>query len=369
MSPSAAPLGSAALGSAAGGPGPAAAAGPRFRLPPGAEAHEPPEARGVPRDGVRLLVAGPSGVEHRVFRDLVDVLRPGDLVVINTSATLPAALDAVRGDGSGVLVHVSSGLPDGSWVVEVRRPANDGPVGDVRPGEVLAAPGASRLSVVAAYPDTSVRGGRLWRVEPRPRQDRVEYLGRHGRPIRYGYVRAPWPLEYLQNVYADTPGSAEMPSAGRPFSTELVGRLAARGVTFAPLLLHTGVSSQESHEPPLPEWFRVPADTARLASCARAAGHRVVAVGTTVVRALETVTDEAGRVHPREGRTDLVLGPHRGVRTVDAVVTGLHPPEASHLHLLEAVVGADLVASAYQDAVERGYRWHEFGDSMLLSSR
>jgi S-adenosylmethionine:tRNA ribosyltransferase-isomerase len=180
-------------------------------------------------------------------------------------------------------------------------------------------------------------------------------------------VREPWPLGYLQNVYADTPGSAEMPSAGRPFTHELLSRLMSRGVTFAPLVLHTGVSSPEAHEPPLPEWFSVPAGTATLVGCAKAAGHRVIAVGTTVVRALESVTDPAGRVHSGEGWTDLVLGPERPARTVDALVTGLHAPEASHLMLLEAVVGAGLVAAAYREAVGHRYLWHEFGDSMLLS--
>ncbi|MDQ4085185.1 MAG: S-adenosylmethionine:tRNA ribosyltransferase-isomerase, partial [Actinomycetota bacterium] len=217
-----------------------------------------------------------------------------------------------------------------------------------------------------AHPDPAAASSRLWRAAPTPPHRPTAYLPRHGHPIRYGYVRGRWPLSALQNVYADTPGSAEMPSAGRPFTHELLSRLMSRGVTFAPLVLHTGVSSPEAHEPPLPEWFSVPPGTAALVGCAKAAGHRVIAVGTTVVRALETVTDAAGRVHPGEGWTELVLGPGRPARTVDGLVTGLHAPEASHLLLLEAVVGADLVTAAYRAAVEAGYLWHEFGDSMLL---
>jgi S-adenosylmethionine:tRNA ribosyltransferase-isomerase len=314
-------------------------------------------------------VATPGAVEHRVFRELPDVLTAGDLVVVNTSATLPAALDVTRGDGTSGLLHVSGVLDDGTWVVEPRRPDNQGPAYDARAGERLRLPGRLRLVLEEPYPDADTDRTRLWRATSTPATTPVAYLPRHGRPIRYGYVRDPWPLRYLQNVYADTPGSAEMPSAGRPFTAELMARLTARGVTFAPLLLHTGVSSPEAHEPPLPERYAVPDSTAHLVSCAKAAGHRVIAVGTTVVRALETATDEAGRVHAGQGWTDLVLGPQRPARTVDGLVTGLHPPEASHLLLLEAVVGADLVARAYDEAVGRGYRWHEFGDSMLLSSR
>jgi S-adenosylmethionine:tRNA ribosyltransferase-isomerase len=339
----------------------------RFTLPPGGEADAPPEARGLARDGVRLLVATPARLEHRFFRDLPDVLAPGDLVVVNTSATLPAAVDVDRGNGDPGLLHVSAGLDDGDWVVEVRRADNTGPAGDVRTGERLRLPGRVALRIGAAYPDPHAEHSRLWRATPTPRRRTTAYLPRHGRPIRYGYVRERWPLRYLQNVYADAPGSAEMPSAGRPFTHELLSRLMSRGVTFAPLVLHTGVSSPESHEPPAPEWFSVPASTAALVACAKAAGHRVVAVGTTVVRALETVTDTAGRVHAGEGWTDLVLGPGHPARTVDGLVTGLHAPEASHLLLLEAVAGADLVAAAYREAVDRRYLWHEFGDSMLLA--
>jgi S-adenosylmethionine:tRNA ribosyltransferase-isomerase len=355
----------------------------RFTLPPGSDAEAPPEARGVARDGVRLLVGGPAGIEHRRFSDLTDVLEPGDLVVLNTSATLPAALDITRGDGAPGLLHVSGVLggdrdvdrhadrdgDDGDWVVEVRRTGNDGPALDVRPGETLGLPGRTTLTIGDAYPGTGDPHSRLWRATPAPFVLPVDYLPRHGHPIRYRYVRGRWPLSALQNVYADTPGSAEMPSAGRPFTLELLTRLTARGVTFAPLLLHTGVSSQESHEPPLPERYAVPANTARLVSCARAAGHRVIAVGTTVVRALETVTDDAGRIHAGAGWTDLVLGPDRTTRTVDGLITGLHPPEASHLLLLEAVVGPGVVDRAYREAVRRRYLWHEFGDSMLLTSR
>jgi S-adenosylmethionine:tRNA ribosyltransferase-isomerase len=275
----------------------------------------------------------------------------------------------VRSDGVATPVHVSTTLDDGTWVVEVRRPDNTGPDRGVEPGSVLLLPGGVRLHLVEAFP--AARGSRLWRARTDPPVGAAAHLARHGVPIRYGYLARPVPLPYLQNVYA-TPtdggqlGSAEMASAGRPFTEHLLVQLMARGVAVLPLVLHTGVSSPEAHEPPAPERFLVPAATARLVNATRAAGGRVVAVGTTVTRALETATGEDGVTRPAAGWTDLVLGPDRPARAVTGLVTGLHAPEASHLQLLVAVAGADLVDEAYRAAVAGHLRWHEFGDSMLF---
>ena len=341
-------------------------AGTKFALPPEREAARPPEARGLARDEVRLLVAETGGISHRTFRELPELLHPGDLLVVNLSATLPAAVDITR-RGLGATVHVSTQLDDGHWVIEVRRSDAKGPVDDLSVGEVLRLPGAQRLRVVAPHPEGQTR---LWRTAPMPVGSTVEYLARHGRPIRYPYVSGEWPLSAVQSVFASEPGSAEMPSAGRPFTEGLLVDLITRGVAVAPLVLHTGVSSQDANEPPQPEPFTVPAATARLVNSTRAAGRRVVAVGTTVVRALETAADRSGDVHATTGWTSLVLGPDRPARTVTGLVTGLHAPEASHLLLLEAVVGARLVSAAYDAATGiddgRGYLWHEFGDSSLF---
>lgn len=334
-----------------------------FALPRGSEAAEPPELRGLSRDGVRLLVARPTGVEHRRFSDLPDLLEPGDLVVVNTSATLPAALDVERAGRSAVL-HVSGVLDDGDWVVELRLP--DGPDLTARAGERLALPGGLGLRLRAAYPDASADRSRLWRARPSRKADVVAHLTAHGRPIGYRYLAAHYPLRDSQTVFAREPGSAEMPSAGRPFTADTVLRLVTRGVAVAPLLLHTGVSSPEAHEPPVPERYAVPAATARQVNSARAAGGRVVAVGTTVVRALETVAAADGTARAGRGWTDLVLSPDRPARVVTGLVTGLHAPEASHLLLLEAVVGPQLLRAAYEAAVARRYLWHEFGDSSLF---
>jgi S-adenosylmethionine:tRNA ribosyltransferase-isomerase len=330
-------------------------------------ATEPPEARGVARDGVRLLVARPTSVTHAVFADLPAFLEPGDLVVVNTSATLAAALDGKRrADSATVTVHFSTALPDGTWAIELRPgPRASGPLRDVVAGEhVDLCDGV--LRVVEAYPDERVTGSRLWRAEVDLPMDVPRYLARHGAPIAYDYVPGRWPLESYQTVFAREPGSAEMPSAARPFTGRLVADLVAAGVVLAPVRLHTGVSSLEKGERPLPEPFRVPAATARLVNLTRAAGGRVVAVGTTVTRALESVAGTDGVVAAGSGWTDLVLGPQRPARVVDGLITGWHEPGASHLLLLEAVAGHALVAAAYRGAAAHGYLWHEFGDSALL---
>jgi S-adenosylmethionine:tRNA ribosyltransferase-isomerase len=341
-------------------------AGLDFVVPAGAEATAPAERRGLSRDGVRMLVARGTDATHHVVADLPDVLAPGDLVVVNTSATLPAALDAARGDGRIQPLHVATELDDGRWVVEVRRADNTGPDDGVRPGARLSLPGGVRLTVAAAYPDPAAATSRLWTSRPTPPTGSATHLAKHGRPIRYGYVAEPWPLADYQTVFATHPGSAEMPSAGRPFTDRVVVRLVAAGVAVAPVTLHCGVSSPEAHEPPTPERFVVPDATARLVNVVRVAGGRIVAIGTTVVRALESVADASGVVRPGAGWTDLVLGPDRPARVVSGLLTGMHEPGASHLDLLEAVAGAEAVGAAYAAALDQGYLWHEFGDTTLF---
>lgn len=335
---------------------------PRSDLPGGRAAVRTPESRGLARDEVRMLVAGSAGLEHRRVRDLADELEPGDLLVVNVSATVPAAVPLARGR-AGQLVHVSTQLDDGTWVVEVRRPGNDGPARDARVGEVLHLPGGVRLRLVGPRPGDQ---DRLWRAVPVPWRDRVSYLAEHGRPIRYSYVEGAVALDDLQTIYATVPGSAEMPSAGRPLTGSLLARLVGKGVVVAPVVLHTGVSSQERHEPPQPEQLTVPDVTARLVNETHRVGRRVVAVGTTVVRALESAASSDGRVHAVTGWTDLVLGPERPARVVDGILTGLHDPHASHLDLLVAVVGRGPVEEAYAEASAADYLWHELGDTMLL---
>ncbi|MCA1718917.1 MAG: S-adenosylmethionine:tRNA ribosyltransferase-isomerase [Actinobacteria bacterium] len=343
-----------------------------FELPPELEAGEPPEARGLERDEVRLMVSYGSHdrVVHSRFRDLEDFLDAGDVLVINTSGTMNAALEAEREDGTKLELHLSTHLPAGIWIVELRRPTGSTtePFRLATPGETLRLPEGATATLHTPYPGDTARSGgsRLWISTLELPYPLDEYLDRHGFPIRYGYVRESWPVSYYQTVYATETGSAEMPSAGRAFTPELITRLISRGVQFAPLILHTGVASLEDDEPPYEEFYRLPPDTARLVNAARAGGRRVIAVGTTAVRALESVTDEEGITHPGEGWTRLVVTPGRGIRSVSAMLTGLHEPRSSHLAMLEALAGREHLRVTYGEALREGYLWHEFGDLHLI---
>jgi S-adenosylmethionine:tRNA ribosyltransferase-isomerase len=334
---------------------------PDFVLPADREAHDPPEARGLPRDGVRLLVSRRSSgeISHHAFRDLPGLLLPGDLLVVNTTGTLPAQVRA----GGGLAVHFSTPLPDGSWLVELRQikdkislPNAAGCV-----GQVISLPAGAALTL------QEKATARLWRA--RLSVAVVPYLLRHGIPIRYSYVRRDWALPFYQTVFAREPGSAEMPSASRPFTPPVVTEMVARGVLIAPLTLHCGVSSLEAGEDPYPEPYDVPPATARLVNHVRAHGGRVIAAGTTVVRALETAALRAGpdgMVAASAGWTSHVVTPPTGVRAVDGLLTGLHEPRSSHLRMLAAFAGPDLLNRCYQAAIGSGYLWHEFGDVHLL---
>lgn len=326
-----------------------------FALPEALSAHEPPEARGLARDSVRLLVSRGTRVTHHRFTDLPGLVEPGDLMVVNNSATLPAAVRLDR-----LAVHFSTAREDGTWLVELRRrtSAATEPYGGGEPGEWLPLPGHAMLRLVERETE------RLWRavldreVEP--------YLREHGVPIRYSYVDRDWPIEAYQTVFSTVPGSAEMPSAGRPFSADLVTALVSRGVGIAPITLHTGVASPEKDEPPYAERYDVPEHTARLVNLTRQAGGRVIAVGTTVVRALETVAGADGEVKAGNGWTTHIVTPAGGVRAVSGLITGLHEPRSSHLMMLTAIAGEEALARSYAEALDEGYLWHEFGDTHLI---
>jgi S-adenosylmethionine:tRNA ribosyltransferase-isomerase len=329
------------------------------------EAHEPPEARGVARDQVRLLVSpGDAPPVHARFDDLPALLDPGDLLVVNTSGTVAAALDGVL-DGHPVVLHVSNAMPGGLWLVEVRRPATPAtePLILAERG-VVELSGGARADLLARFATSR----RLWlaTVDPGDPESVPALLARHGRAIRYRYVPEDWPLTAYQTAFATEPGSAEMPSASRPFTPEIVTDLVRRGVGVAPLTLHTGVSSLDGHEAPYPERFDVPASTAAMVNATHRAGGHVIAIGTTVVRALETTTDAQGTTHPGSGWTELFITPESGTRAVDGLLTGWHEPEATHLLMLEAVASPDVLRLAYRAAFDAGYLWHEFGDSHLI---
>ncbi|MFE7763428.1 S-adenosylmethionine:tRNA ribosyltransferase-isomerase [Streptomyces sp. NPDC057438] len=367
------------------------------RVPDGLHARVPAEQRGpgLDRDGVRLMVSRGTEVSHHAFAALPGLLAAGDLLVVNTSPTLAAAVDGVVGNAR-VVVHFSTRGDDGRWAVELRDPDGRGTTRVRAGGPAGTEVRLPREVRLVLEEPLSERGERLWwaRVSAPSSgasassrasassgasgssADSVasaavaEVLREHGRPIRYAYTERDQPLSVYQTVFAlpsrDGAGSAEMPSAGRPFTARMVAELVSRGVQFAPVTLHTGVASAEAHEPPYPERFTVPEASARLVNAARAGGRRVIAVGTTAVRAVESAAGSDRVVRARDGWTDLVVTPERGVRVVDGLLTGLHEPEASHLLMLEAVAGRAAIDRAYTAAVEGRYLWHEFGDVHLV---
>lgn len=345
-----------------------------FILPPELEATEPPEARGLGRDDVRLLVSYRSDnhLVHASFRDLPRFFKPGDVLVVNTSGTLNAALSVTQADnGTPFELHLSTRLPAGLWMVEVREPAGDTtkPFHTALAGTVYNLPAGGQAILHTPYaPEQRFTPDRVhfWLATLSLPTDFQAYLQQYGFPIRYAYVKRAWPTSYYQTVYATEMGSAEMPSAGRAFTAELITQLVAQGVQIAPLILHTGVASIEDHEPPYDEFYRVPAATADLVNAAHAAGRRVIAVGTTVIRALETVTDSSGLTRAGEGWTDIFITPQRGIKSVDGMLTGFHDAHATHLAMLEALASRPHLEAVYTAALAGHYLWHEFGDLNLI---
>ena len=332
------------------------------------EAVEPPELQGADRADVALLVArrDDGSLVHASFNELPRLLRAGDLLVVNNSATIPAALPARLG-AREVRLHLSTqvgpgdGAGDSDWLVELRTTSLL-PLRVPAAGTRVELPGGASVKLVAPY----LGSPRLAFARVSLGGPLEDYLRRHGEPIRYAHSPERWPIDAYQTVFGVEPGSVEMPSAARPFTGELVAELGARGVLFAPVTLHAGVSSLELGENPYPERYRVPPETARLVNAVRGWGGRVIAVGTTVVRALETVARPDGTLSEGNGLTGLVVTPERGVRVIDGLITGWHEPRSSHLRLLEAVAGPELLRRSYAAAEAHGYRFHEFGDSHVI---
>jgi S-adenosylmethionine:tRNA ribosyltransferase-isomerase len=337
-----------------------------FDRPSALSATRPTEARGIQRDEIRLMVSAPGSHSHANFRDLPLFLCPGDLLVVNRSATLPASLPATGHIGSFRL-NLSTHYGSNIWLTEPRwSPSQPGPLPLGAGDEIIAAGVRGRL--LNHFPGLN----RLWFVQFEG--DLESAMNKAGQPIRYGYLDDSYPLSAYQTIFATEPGSAEMPSAGYPFTQRVMDDLRKLPVQFAEITLHTGVSSLEvevddiKDHPLYPEPFAVPASTAEAVNRARSEGRRVIAVGTTVVRALESAWDGA-QVQPRSGFTRLYIQPETGVHVVNGLITGLHDPVTSHLAMLYAIAGQDMIRSAYAEAVREGYLWHEFGDSHLILAR
>lgn len=338
----------------------------QFVLPRELEAHEPAELRGMRRDQVRLMVLPRlNGVPvHTRFDALGNFLRAGDLLVVNASRTLPALLRAHDENGAPVEVRLAHRRAEDLWDVLLLNSKQH--IG--RAGMRLVFGEGLTARVLARRPDLPF----LWRMQfDVCCSHLLDLIYRLGEPVRYTYVQDALPIDLYQTVYATEPGSVEMPSAGRPLSWELLLKLKRKGVGFASLLLHTGLSSTrddriDATHPNYDEEFEIPVETACRVNETRVNGGRVIAVGTTVVRALETAAQPNGRVQPGRGWTQLRIKQGYQLRTVDGLLTGLHEPEASHLDLLSAFVAPSRLQTAYLEAVERGYLWHEFGDMNLI---
>ena len=335
-----------------------------FSIPPELEAHEPAEHRGKSRDDVRLLVTGADhGARHAQFDALADFLSPGDLLVLNDSMTFPAALRAARENGEEIVLHfapLQSPEPAGdaqpiTAIIEPRKAA-------VRPGEQFALPGAARATILGRQPGSR----RLWQaaiVLPLPYH---AYFARFGKPIAYPHAKSDLPIDAYQTTFARVLGSSEMPSAGRPFTQAIIDRLIARDIGVAMVTLHAGLSSEERDELPIDEWREVPLQTAAVIRRVKRRGSRVIAVGTTVIRALESSLDRKQRIIPSRGWTGLHITPDRPMRVVDGLLTGFHEPASTHLAILESVAGRPHIENAYRAALSERYLWHEFGDAHLI---
>jgi S-adenosylmethionine:tRNA ribosyltransferase-isomerase len=342
-----------------------------FHLPPELSAKEPPERRGIARDKVRLMIVDrvTHRVEHTRFDKLGEFLHAGDLLVFNTSRTLPAALNGCGWPaGPCIEVRLAQHLPDDSWLALLLCQRGDPFSCGLRSGMQISF--GTELTGTVYDRDENIP--RLWKIRfSESGTALVDLIYRLGRPIRYEYVSAPWDLDYYQTVYAKEPGSAEMPSAGRAFTWKMLFELKRSGIETAYILLHTGLSSYmddalDAQHPVLQEEYLISADAAEKINRSHHRGGRVIAVGTTVVRALESVTDPNQEMLAQHGYTRLHISAGHALRTVDGLLTGLHEPEASHLDLLTAFLPAGRIREAYEEAVQRGYLWHEFGDLNLI---
>ncbi len=320
------------------------------------EATTPPEYRGIARDGVRMLVTDRQTRTHghAYFYDLPSLLRPGDLLVVNDSATLPAAILARRKSGDVVRLHVSTKIDERLWMVEPRGP--------IVAGETLALPGDAAITILAPV---EPQRPRVWYASLELRTSMYAYLAQYGTPIAYAYVSESFPLKDYQTLFACSIGSSEMPSAARPFTQRVVVELHDRGVEIAAITLHCGVASYEAPERPGTERYSVSSATAYRVNAARREGRRVVAVGTSVVRALESAATGDGII-ASGGWTDLFVDETYRLKAVDALLSGFHDANATHLSMLHAFADAELLETAYAEAGDRGYLCHEFGDVHLI---
>lgn len=340
----------------------------QFDLPQQLACPKPTEERNLARDQVRLLVTTNSGkIEHSVFRDFVLYLQKGDVLVVNTSATVPSALPVSFADGGKGKLHLSTGLNSREWLAEIREITGTKTRrwhGGVE-GMEFQLPSGTIVTLKKKYYKNE-QWLHLWVVDLDTNQPVQKYLTENARPIQYDKLDRQYPLSYYQTFFSFHPGSAEMPSAGRGFTKKIIEALLKKGVVLAPLILHTGVSSLEENETPYPEYMEIDPVSATIINTAKNQGRRIIAVGTTCIRAIETAADPHGVVQPYRGNTELFIDEIYSMKVADGLLTGFHEPKASHLNMLQSIGGFEHINRAYQEAITAGYHWHQFGDLHLI---
>ncbi|MGG1679129.1 S-adenosylmethionine:tRNA ribosyltransferase-isomerase [Neobacillus sp. NRS-1170] len=335
----------------------------KFELPSVLNAAMPPERRGVRRDQVKMMVqdrmSGQTSHDH--FFNLEVYLKKGDVLVLNSSRTVPAILTSELLRERNLVyreieIRLARRINESTWeALAVSERIENGDLLVFSPnltGDVLSAPKNCPFITIRF----NQKGSALY--------DEIYAIGE---PIRYEYINSPWELDYYQTVFATHPGSVEMPSAGRAFSWELLFKLQKKGIKLVFIQLHTGLSyfldDKWDHSPSENrEEYNIPAEAWEDILQAKLNSKRVIAVGTTVVRAIETAAENGNL----SGWTNLYITKKYDLKIADGIITGMHEPEASHLDMLSAFVNQQNLFKAYQEAIALGYLWHEFGDMNLI---
>jgi S-adenosylmethionine:tRNA ribosyltransferase-isomerase len=340
-------------------------------LPHKPGAKKTPVLRGINRDHVKLLVIDRNNARmyHSAFNHLSDFLRRGDLLIFNSSRTLPASLKTVNYNPQKNLeVRLAEHLSDDSWLVLFLYQDKNHFHSNLKPGLKIEFESGLSATIV----ERNTRNPRLWKIKfSASGTELINIFYQIGKPIHYGYISAPLPLEYFLTVFTRDPGSSEMPSAGRAFTWKMLFDLKNKGVETAFLTLHTGLNSytdddlNAGHQIADEEYF-ISESTAVKIESNKAGNGRIIAVGTSVARALESAALMKGKVIPGHAYTSLRITEGYEMKIANGLLTGFHEPEASHLDLMSAFLSPTQIKKTYEEAIERKYLWYEFGDLCLI---
>jgi len=343
-----------------------------FQLPKILECSSPTEVRNLKRDEVKLMVSERHNdkITHTQFSNIDHFLTKNNVLVVNTSGTINAALKTTLPNNEDGRIHLSTQISKNEWIAEIRKVVDNKTVRytDIEENQILSIPNNHHIKIVSPFYDENRNKQhlQLWKISFFGIDNMDEYLNKYGQAIAYSTVDVEYPQSYYQTVFAKEMGSSEMPSAGRAFTPYLIEKLKAKGVKIVPILLHTGVSSLEANEKPYPEYFEVSKETANALNEYTLQGKRIIAVGTTAIRAVESATNKKGKVQAQKGWTNLFITPANGIKIIDGMLTGFHEPKASHLLMMQALATTEHLSICYNQAIENSYKWHEFGDMHLL---